>query len=79
MIFGGTPAHDAVPAARAAARRALQLDPANYLAASNLARLEMTVAVEEFLKRIPEFHLTGEVTWSEGSVRGPRKLPLRFG
>ncbi|HJU32428.1 MAG TPA: cytochrome P450 [Hyphomicrobiaceae bacterium] len=46
---------------------------------SNLARMEMTVAVEEFLKRIPEFHLAGEVTWSEGSVRGPRKLPLRFG
>jgi cytochrome P450 len=46
---------------------------------SNLARMEMTVAVEEFLKRIPEFHLAGDVTWSEGAVRGPRKLPLRFG
>jgi cytochrome P450 len=46
---------------------------------SNLARMEMTVAVEEFLKRIPEFQLTGPVTWSEGSVRGPRKLPLTFG
>jgi hypothetical protein len=46
---------------------------------SNLARMEMTVAVEEFLKRIPVFRLAGEVTWSEGSVRGPRKLPLRFG
>ena len=46
---------------------------------SNLARMEMTVAVEEFLKRIPEFHLAGQVTWSEGSVRGPRKLPLTFG
>jgi cytochrome P450 len=45
---------------------------------SNLARMEMTVAVEEFLKRIPEFQLAGKVTWSEGSVRGPRKLPLRF-
>jgi cytochrome P450 len=45
---------------------------------SNLARMEMTVAVEEFLKRIPEFRLTGPVTWSEGSVRGPRKLPLTF-
>jgi cytochrome P450 len=46
---------------------------------SNLARMEMTVAVEEFLKRIPEFQLAGSVTWSEGSVRGPRKLPLTFG
>ena len=45
---------------------------------SNLARMEMTVAVEEFLKRIPEFSLAGKVTWSEGSVRGPRRLPLRF-
>ena len=45
---------------------------------SNLARMEMTVAVEEFLKRIPEFHLAGPVIWSEGSVRGPRKLPLEF-
>jgi cytochrome P450 len=45
---------------------------------SNLARLEMTVAVEELLKRIPQFCLAGEVTWSEGTVRGPRKLPIRF-
>jgi len=43
---------------------------------SNLARLEMTVAVEEFLKRIPNFSLAGEVTWSEGTVRGPRLLPV---
>ena len=41
---------------------------------SNLARMEMTVAVEELLKRIPEFSLDGEVKWSEGTVRGPRKL-----
>ena len=47
---------------------------------SNLARMEMTVAVEEWLKRIPEFRLeAGEVTWSEGTVRGPRQLPLLFG
>jgi cytochrome P450 len=45
---------------------------------SNLARLEMTVAVEELLKRIPEFALDGPVTWSEGTVRGPRQLPIRF-
>lgn len=45
---------------------------------SNLARLEMTVAVEELLKRIPEFSLDGEVTWSEGTVRGPRQLPIKF-
>ncbi|NJO22213.1 MAG: cytochrome P450 [Sphingomonadales bacterium] len=45
---------------------------------SNLARMEMTVAVEELLKRIPEFSLDGEVKWSEGTVRGPRKLPIKF-
>jgi cytochrome P450 len=46
---------------------------------SNLARMELTVAVEELLKRIPEFSLNGEVKWSEGSVRGPRQLPIKFG
>jgi hypothetical protein len=47
---------------------------------SNLARMEMTVALEEWLKRIPDFRLdpAGQVTWSEGSVRGPRQLPLLF-
>jgi len=45
---------------------------------SNLARMEMTVAVEELLKRIPEFGLAGKVTWSEGTVRGPRQLPIKF-
>jgi cytochrome P450 len=46
---------------------------------SNLARMEMTVAIEELLKRIPEFSVAGDVTWSEGTVRGPRRLPIRFG
>ena len=47
---------------------------------SNLARMEMTVAIEEWLKRIPDFRLdpAGQVTWSEGTVRGPRQLPLLF-
>jgi hypothetical protein len=39
----------------------------------------MTVAVEELLKRIPEFSLAGPVTWSEGTVRGPRTLPISLG
>lgn len=48
---------------------------------SNLARMEMTVAIEEWLKRIPDFKLdpAGKVTWSEGTVRGPRQLPVLFG
>jgi len=48
---------------------------------SNLARMEITVALQEWLKRIPEFHLdpAARVTWSEGTVRGPRKLPVLLG
>jgi cytochrome P450 len=49
---------------------------------SNLARLELRVAIQEFLARIPEFELaepSGEsVVWSVGQVRGPRRLPLRI-
>ena len=47
---------------------------------SNLARMEMQVAIEEWLKRIPSFGLkTGAgVLWSEGTVRGPRQLPIVF-
>jgi cytochrome P450 len=48
---------------------------------SNLARMEVGVAIEEWLKRIPEFRLDPSllVTWSEGTVRGPRQLPILFG
>ena len=48
---------------------------------SNLARMEMQVALEEWLKRIPDFRLdpAGTVTWSQGTVRGPRQLPFLFG
>ena len=49
-------------------------------AGSNLARMEMTVALEEWLARIPEFHLEepGKVTWAGGQVRGPRSVPVVF-
>ena len=48
---------------------------------SNLARMEMTVALEEWLARIPEFRLdpAATVAWSEGTVRGPRRLPVLIG
>ncbi|MBO0763795.1 MAG: cytochrome P450 [Hyphomicrobiaceae bacterium] len=46
---------------------------------SNLARMELAVALEELLRRVPEFGLAGPVTWSKGTVRGPRRLPIRFG
>jgi len=47
---------------------------------SNLARLELRVAVEVFIQRFPKFELADPslVTWSLGQVRGPRKLPVRI-
>ena len=48
-------------------------------AGSNLARMELRVAVEEWLARIPEFELVDPalVTWAGGQVRGPRSIPIR--
>jgi len=45
-------------------------------AGSNLARMEMKVSIEEWLKRIPDFRLEDPeaVTWAGGQVRGPRKM-----
>jgi hypothetical protein len=50
-------------------------------AGSNLARMELRVAVEEWLARMPEFELVdpGRVTWAGGQVRGPRTCPVRVG
>lgn len=47
---------------------------------SNLARLELRIAIEEWLRRVPEFELSdpGAVRWSTGQVRGPRELPVRL-
>ena len=47
---------------------------------SNLARLELRLAVEVFIQRFPKFELAdpSSVTWSLGQVRGPRKLPVRI-
>lgn len=47
---------------------------------SNLARMELTVALQEWLSRYPEFELANPsaVTWSGGQVRGPRSLPIRI-
>jgi cytochrome P450 len=49
-------------------------------AGSNLARMELEVALREWLARIPEFHLAdgAEVHWAGGQVRGPRVLPVVF-
>ena len=45
---------------------------------SNLARLEMTVAVETFLKHMPEYSLADPdtVVWAPGQIRGPRSIPI---
>ena len=47
---------------------------------SNLARMELRVAIEEFIKRYPKFELAShdDVTWAQGQIRGPRNLPLRI-
>jgi hypothetical protein len=47
---------------------------------SNLARMELRVSIEEWLKRVPEFRLEdpAKVTWSEGTVRGPRTLRVNW-
>jgi cytochrome P450 len=46
---------------------------------SNLARLELTVALERWLARFRDFDLDdpSAVTWAPGQVRGPRILPIR--
>jgi cytochrome P450 len=47
---------------------------------SNLARLEMRVALSEFVKRFPKFTLDPsiEVTWSVGQIKGPKKVPIQI-
>ena len=48
---------------------------------SHLARMELRVALDVWLARIPSFTLAdpATVTWSTGQIRGPRHLPLRIG
>lgn len=49
-------------------------------AGSNLARLEMTVAVRVWMERLPEFNVRADepMKWAGGQVRGPRVLPMAF-
>jgi cytochrome P450 len=50
---------------------------------SHLARMELRVALEVWLERIPRFRLAdpdaNAVVWSTGQIRGPRSLPLFIG
>jgi cytochrome P450 len=45
---------------------------------SNLARLEMNVAFQEWVRAFPNYSIdaTRETTWSNGQVRGPRNVPV---
>jgi len=47
---------------------------------SNLARMELKVALQEWMGRYPDFELADPqaVAWSGGQVRGPRSLPVRI-
>jgi hypothetical protein len=49
-------------------------------AGSNLARLELRVALQTWLERIPEFALEdpADVTWAGGQVRGTRRCMVTF-
>jgi cytochrome P450 len=48
---------------------------------SNLARMELLVAVEEWLAAFPVFSLEegARVAWNGGQVRGPRSIPVVLG
>ena len=45
---------------------------------SNLARLELLVALQEWLRAFPHYHLdpAKETRWANGQVRGPRNIPV---
>ena len=50
-------------------------------AGSNLARMELRVALQVWLEHIPEFSLAdpAAVAWAGGQVRGPRSVPISVG
>lgn len=45
---------------------------------SNLARLELVIAIQEWLRAFPNFTLasTSETVWAKGQVRGPVNVPV---
>ena len=45
---------------------------------SNLARLELVVALQEWLRAFPDYELdtSQETTWASGQIRGPRNVPV---
>ncbi len=47
---------------------------------SNLARMEMLVALQEWITAFPDYELDDRAptTWASGQVRGPRSIPVRL-
>ena len=47
---------------------------------SNLARLELTVALQEWIRAFPDYTLDPDsaTTWANGQVRGPRSIPVQL-
>jgi hypothetical protein len=47
---------------------------------AHLAQMELRIALEEWLHRIPEFEVVpgAEIAWTAGNTRGPKSLPLRI-
>lgn len=47
---------------------------------SNLARLELLVGLQEWLRAFPNYDLdpTQITTWAPGQIRGPRNIPVRL-
>lgn len=45
---------------------------------SNLARLELLIALQEWVRAFPDYRLdtTKETTWANGQIRGPRNVPV---
>jgi cytochrome P450 len=48
---------------------------------AHLAQMELRIALDEWLRRIPEFTLVpqAEIVWTAGNTRGPKTLPIRIG
>lgn len=48
---------------------------------SNLARLELRISLEEWLRVMPGYHLvdSGSVSWSGGQTRGPERVEFKVG
>ncbi|MGH9000671.1 MAG: cytochrome P450 [Acidimicrobiia bacterium] len=47
---------------------------------AHIARVELRVMLDEFLRRIPDFEIADEsrIAWSTGQVQGVVRLPIRF-